>query len=159
MEAFTALFSDFDFAALLPKLDTFLGQVAFWTRLALLAGPVVLLCAGLLYFFRPSSSPKSRIGFRSYVTTGSVEVWRFAQRVAGMVYIGLGGGLTVIFLILSLFFGAMDPLAMVTTALVCIIVFAVLVLAAFGMAGMWAAVFADVGVALLCVLNAMRAMR
>lgn len=36
---------------------------------------------------------------------------------------------------------------------------AVLVLAAFGMAGMWAAVFADVGVALLCVLNAMRAMR
>ncbi|MBP3523497.1 MAG: heavy metal translocating P-type ATPase, partial [Clostridia bacterium] len=36
---------------------------------------------------------------------------------------------------------------------------AVLVLAAFGAAGMWAAVFADVGVALLCVLNAMRAMR
>ena len=36
---------------------------------------------------------------------------------------------------------------------------AVLILAAFGMAGMWAAVFADVGVALICVLNAMRAMR
>ena len=36
---------------------------------------------------------------------------------------------------------------------------AVLVLAALGMAGMWAAVFADVGVALICVLNAMRAMR
>jgi len=35
----------------------------------------------------------------------------------------------------------------------------VLFLAAFGMAGMWAAVFADVGVALICVLNAMRAMR
>ena len=36
---------------------------------------------------------------------------------------------------------------------------AVLALAAFGMAGMWAAVFADVGVAIICVLNAMRAMR
>jgi len=36
---------------------------------------------------------------------------------------------------------------------------AVLLLAALGMAGMWAAVFADVGVALICVLNAMRAMR
>lgn len=36
---------------------------------------------------------------------------------------------------------------------------AVLALAAFGMAGMWAAVFADVGVALICVVNAMRAMR
>ena len=35
----------------------------------------------------------------------------------------------------------------------------VLALAAMGLAGMWAAVFADVGVALLCVLNAMRAMR
>ena len=35
----------------------------------------------------------------------------------------------------------------------------VLILAALGMAGMWAAVFADVGVALICVLNAMRAMR
>ena len=36
---------------------------------------------------------------------------------------------------------------------------AVLVLAMLGMAGMWAAVFADVGVAIICVLNAMRAMR
>ena len=35
---------------------------------------------------------------------------------------------------------------------------AVLVLAVLGLAGMWAAVFADVGVALICVLNAMRAM-
>ena len=35
----------------------------------------------------------------------------------------------------------------------------VLGLAVLGMAGMWAAVFADVGVALICVLNAMRAMR
>ena len=36
---------------------------------------------------------------------------------------------------------------------------AVLGLAMMGAAGMWAAVFADVGVALICVLNAMRAMR
>ena len=36
---------------------------------------------------------------------------------------------------------------------------AVLILAVLGMTGMWAAVFADVGVALICVLNAMRAMR
>ena len=31
----------------------------------------------------------------------------------------------------------------------------VLVLAAFGLAPMWAAVFADVGVSMLCILNAM----
>ena len=35
----------------------------------------------------------------------------------------------------------------------------VLLLAAAGMASMWAAVFADVGVAFLAILNAMRAMK
>ena len=36
---------------------------------------------------------------------------------------------------------------------------AVLVLAAFGLANMWLAVFADVGVAVLAILNAMRTLR
>jgi Cd2+/Zn2+-exporting ATPase len=36
---------------------------------------------------------------------------------------------------------------------------AVLLLAAFGLATMWMAVFADVGVTVLAVLNAMRALR
>ena len=36
--------------------------------------------------------------------------------------------------------------------------FAVLILAAFGIANMWMAVFADVGVAVIAILNAMRAM-
>ena len=37
--------------------------------------------------------------------------------------------------------------------------FAVLILAAFGIANMWMAVFADVGVAIIAILNAMRAMQ
>lgn len=37
--------------------------------------------------------------------------------------------------------------------------FGVLILAAFGIANMWLAVFADVGVAIIAILNAMRAMR
>ena len=37
--------------------------------------------------------------------------------------------------------------------------FAVLILAALGYASMWAAVFADVGVAFIAILNAMRAMK
>ena len=36
---------------------------------------------------------------------------------------------------------------------------AILVLAAFGIASMWLAVFADVGVAVLCICNAMRMLR
>ena len=35
----------------------------------------------------------------------------------------------------------------------------VLVLGAFGMANMWEAVFADVGVAVIAILNAMRALK
>ena len=35
----------------------------------------------------------------------------------------------------------------------------ILILGALGMANMWAAVFADVGVAFLCILNAMRCLR
>jgi Cd2+/Zn2+-exporting ATPase len=35
----------------------------------------------------------------------------------------------------------------------------ILILGALGVAGMWAAVFADVGVAVLAILNAMRALR
>lgn len=50
-------------------------------------------------------------------------------------------------------------LARQNVAIALCIKIAVLILAALGMAGMWAAVFADVGVALICVLNAMRAMR
>ena len=37
--------------------------------------------------------------------------------------------------------------------------FAVLILAALGLANMWLAVFADVGVACLAILNAMRALK
>ena len=35
----------------------------------------------------------------------------------------------------------------------------ILILGACGLAGMWAAVFADVGVSVLAILNAMRALR
>jgi Cd2+/Zn2+-exporting ATPase len=37
--------------------------------------------------------------------------------------------------------------------------FACLLLGALGLAGMWAAIFADVGVMVLAVLNAMRALK
>lgn len=40
-----------------------------------------------------------------------------------------------------------------------VIKFAVLILGALGMASMWAAVFADVGVAVICILNSMRALK
>ena len=35
----------------------------------------------------------------------------------------------------------------------------ILLLSVFGLASMWAAVFADVGVAVICILNSMRALK
>ena len=43
--------------------------------------------------------------------------------------------------------------------LLCLIAALVLLLGAAGLANMWEAVFADVGVSVLAILNAMRAMR
>ena len=40
-----------------------------------------------------------------------------------------------------------------------VVKFLVLALSAFGLVGMWAAVFGDVGVSVICILNAMRALR
>lgn len=130
MDALTSLFKDFDFAAMLPELDTFIGQLRFWAGLIMVLGPLVMLCAGLLYTFRPSPNPQCHIGFRSYLSTGSTDVWRFSQRLAGTVYTVLGGALFVVFLLLSFFFGLMNPLTMATVALICIILFFLLALAA-----------------------------
>ena len=40
-----------------------------------------------------------------------------------------------------------------------VVKFGVMILGALGLASMWAAVFADVGVAVIAILNAMRALR
>ena len=40
-----------------------------------------------------------------------------------------------------------------------VVKFAVMLLGALGLASMWAAVFADVGVAVIAILNALRAMK
>ena len=117
MEAFL---KDFDFALLLPELDTFLGQLRFYLGLFLTLGPLCMLIFGLLYYFKPTDSPKSRWGFRSYWTSGSDRSWQYAQKIAGMVFMILGGALFLVGLILSLFFGGMSPVTMATTALVTI---------------------------------------
>lgn len=120
MGILSALFRDFDIANLLPKMDTFLGQLRFWSGLLVTIGPLVMLIFGLLYFFKPTDSRHSLFGYRSYYTSGSDAAWRFAQRIAGMCWIAVGGGLFAITLIISLFYGLMDPLQMAITALVCV---------------------------------------
>jgi len=121
MDALFGLLKEFDFDKLLPEMDTFLGKMTALSRLFVLLGPILVLALGAVYFFRPSKSPRG-FGFRSYYVTGSSEAWRFAQRFAGMSFMILGGVLTVVMLVVSLFFGGMDAVGMATAVLVCVCV-------------------------------------
>lgn len=129
MGILSSVLRDFDVANLLPEMDTFLGQLRFWLGLFVTIGPLVMLIFGLLYLFRPTDSRHSLFGYRSYYTSGSDASWRFAQRIAGMCWTAVGGGLFAIMLILSLFYGLMDPLQMAITTLVCVCVELALVIA------------------------------
>ena len=76
------LMDNFDPASLLPDLSSMTGIVATVTRLAVLAGPIVLLIMGLLYFFAAPKEANYRFGYRCYFGMGSEVAWRFTQRLA-----------------------------------------------------------------------------
>ena len=126
MDKILSLFQQ-DIGELLPDMDSFLSGFAGFVRLALLAGPVILLVLGLWYTFLPPKEANHRAGFRTYITMGSIQVWRFAQKLAGIIYMVLGGILTVVMFIVSLFFSNENPVAMITTALICVIIQLILV--------------------------------
>lgn len=100
-EDIKVLMDNFDPASLLPDLTTVVGKVEFITRLAVMAGPVVLLVLGILYFFAAPKEANYRFGYRCYFGMGSEEAWRFTQRFAGLVWGVLGLVLTVVMLIIT----------------------------------------------------------
>lgn len=100
-EDIKVLMDNFDPAALLPDLTTVVGKVEFITRIAVMAGPVVLLVLGILYFFAAPKEANYRFGYRCYFGMGSEEAWRFTQRFAGLVWGVLGLVLTVVMLIIT----------------------------------------------------------
>ncbi len=111
----------FDVLKFLPKLDNVLGWVDFAARLAVLAGPVAILVLGLMYYFSPPKEANHQFGYRFYWGMGSVQAWQFTQRVAGTVWTALGGLLTLVMLLVTLFFGGMDTLEVANTAMVCVL--------------------------------------
>ena len=127
MDKILSLFQ-LDIAELLPEMSSFLSDLEGTVRLLVLVCPLVMLILGLWYYFLPPKEANHRAGFRTYFTMGSVETWLFAQRLAGLGYMIVGGALTLIIGIISLFFNAESGVSMITTALICVIVELVLVL-------------------------------
>ena len=111
----------FDPAALLPDLAGVADMAASLARIAVLAGPIVLLAMGLAYLFLAPKEANYRFGYRCYHGMGSVEAWRFTQRLAGIVWGGLGLVLTVVMLVISGGYSGSDVLAIMDSAVTCLI--------------------------------------
>ena len=108
-------------AALLPELESIFGSAVAVCRWAVLIAPLVLLVLGLAYLFLSPKEANYYFGYRCYFGMGSVQAWRFTQRLAGMVLGGLGLILTVIMLILSGGFAEMSAMDMAWRALRCLL--------------------------------------
>ena len=98
IDSIKEIMDGFDPAALLPDLTTLVGKVEFVTRIAVMVGPIVLLVLGVLYFFASPKEANYHFGYRCYFGMGSMDAWRFTQRLAGLVLAALGLILTVVML-------------------------------------------------------------
>lgn len=113
MDALKALMKDFDPAALMPDLGTFLGKLEGCIRLVVMLAPLVLLGLGLLYLLAAPKEANYKLGYRCFWGMSSVESWRFTQRLAGGLWTVLGLILAIVMSSLTGKFQGMD-LAAVT---------------------------------------------
>ena len=108
-----------DLSAALPDLNGIMDSLAPIMKLALLAGPVILLVMGLLYLFVVPKEANYSFGYRCYFGMGSVNAWRYTQRLAGMVFTGVGLILTLVMLGITGSFREMDVADMLWKAVKC----------------------------------------
>ena len=130
LESIKALLDGFDPASLLPDLSRVFGSLVPVCRFAVLIGPVVLLLLGLSYLILTPKEANYYLGYRCYFGMGSVQAWRFTQRLAGAVLGGLGLVLTVFMYLSSSGFDAMDLAEMVWKCVDYLVIQAVLALLA-----------------------------
>ena len=139
IESIKEIMDAFDPASLLPELGEIFSVITSVCKIAVLVGPVILLVLGLAYLFLAPKEANYYFGYRCYYGMGSIEAWRFTQRLAGAVLGGTGLILTGVMLVVSGSFGAMDSMDMVWKAFWCLIWQAVLALLAN--AAIWAVTF------------------
>ncbi len=120
IESIKSLMDGFDPAALLPDLSDLFGSLATLCRFAVMIGPVVLLVLGLAYLFLSPREANYYFGYRCYFGMGSVQAWRFTQRIAGMLFGGVGLILTIVMYVISGGFAEMEVTDMVWKAAGCL---------------------------------------
>ena len=130
IESIKEIMDSFDPAALLPELSEVFGSLAGICRFAVMIGPIVLLVLGLLYLFLSPREANYYFGYRCYFGMGSVNAWRFTQRMAGFLLGGMGLILTIVMYTISGGFAEMEVTDMVWKAADCLVWEAVLALIA-----------------------------
>ena len=115
------LINNFDPAAYLPKIDSILGWIEILVRVCVMAAPVIMLVFGLSYWLLPPKEANHEAGYRFYFGMGSVEAWRYTQKLAGIVWSALGLVLSVVMFLVSGGFRGMDGMQMLDKAVVCIL--------------------------------------
>ena len=121
IESIKELMDGFVPAALLPELSDVFGSLATVCRVAVMIGPIVLLVLGLAYLFLSPKEANYYFGYRCYFGMGSVHAWRFTQRLAGILYGGLGLVLVILMFLISGSFAGMEVTDMVWKAVDCLI--------------------------------------
>ena len=120
IDSIKSLMDGFDPAALLPDLSELFGSLATLCRFAVMIGPVVMLVLGLAYLFLSPREANYYFGYRCYFGMGSVQAWRFTQRIAGMLFGGVGLILTIVMYVMSGSFSEMEITDMVWKAAGCL---------------------------------------
>ena len=111
----------FDPQTLLPEMNSIFDKLELVCRIAVMIGPVVLLVLGLAYLFLAPKEANYYFGYRCYFGMGSVNAWRFTQRIAGMVLLALGLVLTVVMFFMAMSFSGMEIMDMVWKAFRCVL--------------------------------------
>lgn len=96
LDALKVLFEDFDLAAFLPDLSGIQGWIETILRVAVMAGPILLLGFGLLYLMMPPKEANHSLGYRFWWGMSSLKAWQFTQKIAGFAWTGLGITLTIV---------------------------------------------------------------
>lgn len=117
--------------AIIPKLDALLGDMRFWMIVAVLIGPILFMGMGAFYYFASPKEANHRLGYRTYFGMGSVQAWKYTQKLAGMVWGGLGAVLTLVAIIVAIVLGGKEPADAMNSALTMLIIEAVCALLAF----------------------------
>ena len=118
-EDLTSLLEGADLSKLLPELDGIVDKMVPIMKVALLAGPVIFLILGLLYLFATPKEANYKFGYRCYFGMGSVNAWRYTQRLAGLVFTAVGLILSLVMFLVTGKFSQMDVMDMLWKTLKC----------------------------------------